>query len=156
MIFVPYTEENQTLANSYLSVEQADTLIGKQRGKAWKELDNEVKEMVLVQASLAIDAFQSYQYEKTNKEQILKFPRNGSVTVPLSIKIAVAMVAMDFSKSTDATNSQLIKREVISKFTTEYFSPKEAGSAERTNASLDISSMLKPLKQRTIKYTHGR
>ncbi len=156
MIFVPYTEENQTLANSYLSVEQATLLIKKQKGSTeWEALQAEEKEMVLVQASYAIDAFQSYQYDKTNKEQVLKFPRNGSVTIPLSIEMAVAMVAMDFSKSTDAdtTNTQLIKREVISKFTTEYFSPQEAKSV---NASLDIASMLKPLKQRTIKYTHGR
>jgi len=154
MIFVPHTEENSTVANSYLSVEQANLLISKQRGSTtWDNLQTEEKEMVLVQASYAIDAFQSYQYDKTNEEQILKFPRNGVKKIPLAIEMSVAMIAIDFSKGVEASTGQLIKREVISKFTTEYFSPKEA---DKTNASLDIASMLKPLKQRTIKYKHGR
>lgn len=145
MIFVPYTELNYEIANSYLSVADASDIISKQNNSAtWTALASETKEMLLMQSSLAVDGALSYKGVKTSETQLLKFPRDGVYTLPRNIIFAVAMTALKYS------NDDIFKgisREKISKHETEYFESKEIAP--------DILAFLKPLRANTIKVEFG-
>ena len=141
MLFVPYTEADYEIANSYLSVLDADDIIAKQINSAsWVALSTPFKQMLLIQASLAVDGALQYQYDKTSDAQVLKFPRNTLLTLPKNIIFATAITAMKYS------NDDIFKgvsREKIAKHETEYFEDK--GIAD------DVLVFLKPLQLRTIK-----
>ena len=147
MIFVPHTTDNYEIANSYLSVENADDIIDKQsNNENWQGLDNPAKEMLLMQSSLAIDGAMMYQDAKTSSNQILKFPRNELLALPQNIKFATAMMVLDYSNDEVFKN---IKREKISKHETEFFS----NSDNLTNGAVNsgIIAFLTPLKAITMK-----
>lgn len=145
MIFVPYTELDYEIANSYLNVADATDIISKQtNGTAWATLPNETKEMLLMQSSLAVDGALSYKGVKTSATQLLKFPRDGLYTLPRNIIFAVAMTALKYS------NDDIFKgisREKIAKHETEYFEGKEIAQ--------DVLAFLKPLRANTIKVEFG-
>jgi hypothetical protein len=147
MIFVPHTEADYEIANSYLDVADADEIIAKQsNSEAWVALDAPTKQMLLMQSSLAIDGALMYQYTKTSLNQILKFPRNTLLTLPQNIKFATAMMCLDYSNDEVFKN---IKREKISKHETEYFS----NSDNLTNGAVGsgIIAFLTPLKAITMR-----
>ena len=147
MIFVPHTETDYEIANSYLSVADADDIINKQsNSEAWQGLDNPTKEMLLMQSSLAVDGALMYQGAKTSSNQVLKFPRNELLTLPQNIKFATAMMVLDYSNDDVFKN---IKREKIAKHETEYFS----NSDNLTNGAVSsgIIAFLIPLKAITMK-----
>lgn len=147
MIFVPHTELDYEIANSYLNVADADEIITKQsNSEAWVALDAPTKQMLLMQSSLAIDGALMYQYTKTSLNQILKFPRNTLLTLPQNIKFATAMMCLDYSNDEVFKN---IKREIISKHETEYFS----NSDNLTNGAVGsgIIAFLTPLKAITMR-----
>lgn len=147
MLFVPHTELDYEIANSYLSVADADEIIAKQiNSEAWVALDTPTKQMLLMQSSLAIDGALMYQGTKTSSNQILKFPRNELLTLPQNIKFATAMMCLDYSNDDVFKN---IKREKISKHETEYFS----NSDNLTNGAVNsgIIAFLTPLKAITMR-----
>lgn len=145
MIFVQYTETDYEIANSYLSVADADDIINKQNNSdAWQAFDEPTKQMMLMQASLAIDGAMMYAGAKTSSNQILKFPRNETLTLPQNIKFATAMMVLRYSNDEAFKN---IKREKISKHETEYF--------EKNTVDDDVLAFLRPLRANTIKIKTG-
>jgi len=145
MIFVPHTETDYEIANSYLSVADADDIISKQNSSEnWQGLDNPTKEMLLMQSSLAVDGAFMYAGAKTSSNQLLKYPRNGATSLPANIKFATALTALKYSNDDVFKN---IKSEMIGKHLTVYFENKEIGD--------DVLAFLKPLKATTVKIKAG-
>jgi len=137
MIFIPSTEIDFEIATSYLSVADADSIILKQSNKDnWENLETDVKEMLLIQASYSVDGALEYKGTKTSSTQLLNFPRNGATVLPNNIKIATAITAMKISNDDIFKN---IKTETIAKHTTEYFAKVEIDD--------DVLVFLKPLKK---------
>jgi len=139
MIFVPHTETDYEIANSYLSVADADDIIVKQsNSEDWQGFDNPTNEMLLIQSSLAVDGALMYAGAKTSENQLLKFPRNELLTLPANIKFATALTALKYSNDDIFKN---IKREKISKHETEFFAKGEIDD--------DVLAFLKPLRATT-------
>jgi hypothetical protein len=142
IIFVPHTEADYETANSYLNVEDADQIISKQRNNAtWNGFDDETKEMLLIQSSLAVDGAMMYQGAKTSADQVLKFPRCELLTLPLQIKFATAFTALLYSNDKIFKN---VKREKIGKHEKEYFE----GLDVKVDAS--VLAYLEPLRATTV------
>ena len=140
MIFIPFTETNADIANSYLSVADADEIILKQTNSDnWNDATNETKQMLLIQASYAVDGAVKYKGTKTSSTQLLEFPRNGETIIPNNIKFAVALTAMKISNDDIFKN---IKSETIAKHTTEYFAKVEIDD--------EVMIFLKSLRATTI------
>lgn len=140
MIFIPFTETNADIANSYLSVADADEIILKQTNSDnWNDATNETKQMLLIQASYAVDGAVKYKGTKTSSTQLLEFPRNGETIIPNNIKFAVALTAMKISNDDIFKN---IKVETIAKHTTEYFAKVEIDD--------EVMIFLKSLRATTI------
>ena len=140
MIFIPFTADDAEIATSYLSLEDADKIISKQTNSDnWNDADDEVKKMLLMQSSYAVDGAVKYKGTKTSSTQLLEFPRNGETTIPNNIKFAVALTAMKISNDDIFKN---IKSETIAKHTTEYFAKVEIDD--------DVLIFLKPLRATTI------
>ena len=140
MIFIPFTEIDYEIANSYLNLEDADNIILKQMGSDnWNDATNEVKQMLLIQASYSVDGAITFKGTKTSNNQLLKFPRNSETILPNNIKLATALTAMRISNDDIFKN---IKSETIAKHTTEYF--------EKIEIDDDILVFLKPLKANTM------
>ena len=141
MIFVPFTQENYEIANSYLSIADADDIILKQsNAENWEDATDEVKQMLLIQSSFAIDGALMYQGAKTSENQLLKYPRDGVYTLPQNIKFATALTALKFSNDDIFKN---VKSEMIAKHMTVYF--------EKAEIDDDVLVFLKPLRATTIK-----
>lgn len=142
MIFVPYTEQDVDIANSYLSIQDADDIILKQQeSEEWSNLSQSEKEVLLIQSSLSVDGAMQYQGAKTSPTQTLRFPVDGSYNLPRNITFATALLAMSISNDENFKN---IKREKESKHEIEYFE-----STQLVNN--DILVFLKPLKMTTKK-----
>ncbi|MDY0193576.1 MAG: hypothetical protein RBR93_08615 [Aliarcobacter butzleri] len=140
MIFIPFTETNADIANSYLSVADADEIILKQTNSDnWNDATNETKQMLLIQASYAVDGAITYKGTKTSSTQLLNYPRDGNLTLPNNIILATALTAMKISNDDIFKN---IKSETIAKHTTEYFAKVEIDD--------DIMVFLKPLRATII------
>lgn len=137
MFFIPSTEIDFEIATSYLSVEDADSIILKQSNSDnWENATDEIKEMLLIQASYSVDGALEYKGAKTSTTQLLNFPRNGATVLPNNIKFATAITAMKISNDDIFKN---IKVETIAKHTTEYFAKVEIDD--------DVLVFLKPLKK---------
>lgn len=145
MLFVPFTAEDYEIANSYLSIADAGDIIGKQNNSdAWVDADEPTQQMLLMQASLAVDGALMYAGAKTSSNQILKFPRNDATTLPQNIKFATAITALRYSNDEAFKN---IKREKISKHETEFF--------DKGTIDDDVLAFLRPLRATTIKIKTG-
>jgi hypothetical protein len=145
MIFVPSTENDYVIATSYLSVTEANELINAQRNSdEWGLLTLEDKEIALNQSSLAVDGVYAYKDLKTDDSQLLKFPRNGAVVIPASLKYAVALLALKYSKGEDSRD---IKSEKIGKLSWT-FGGEQHGKNGMTQ---EILSFLKPLKAKGVR-----
>lgn len=140
MIFIPFTAEDAEIATSYLSLEDANKIISKQTNSDnWNDADDEVKKMLLMQSSYAVDGAVKYKGTKTSSTQLLEFPRNGETIIPNNIKFAVALTAMKISNDDIFKN---IKVETIAKHTTEYFAKVEIDD--------EVMIFLKSLRATTI------
>ena len=140
MIFIPFTAEDAEIATSYLSLEDANKIISKQTNSDnWNDADDEVKKMLLMQPSYAVDGAVKYKGTRTSSTQLLEFPRNGETIIPNNIKFAVALTAMKISNDDIFKN---IKVETIAKHTTEYFAKVEIDD--------EVMIFLKSLRATTI------
>jgi len=142
MLFVPYTEVDFEIANSYLSIADADALIaGQNNNGVWSAYTDEVKQTMLMQSSLAVDGALMYKGSKTSSLQVLKFPRDGSYTLPPNIKFAVVFMCLKYSNDKAFKN---ITKETISKLSWEFKNVNDTIGA-------DVLAYLKPLKATSIK-----
>lgn len=148
MTFIPTTEDDYITATSYLSVTDADELINAQRNsEEWASLDIEIKKIFLNQSSLAVDGVYSYQGLQTDETQFLKFPRDGLLVIPASLKFAVALLALKYARDDDTKGDVL--SEKIGKLSWT-FGKKQEGINGMTQ---EILSFLKPLRATTVKLT---
>jgi hypothetical protein len=142
VLLVPSTAIDYVTANSYLSIEEADEIILAQQGSnaAWDCLDDPTKSIILIQSTLAVDGAFAYKGKKTDPVQLLRFPRSGSVTVPVNLKFAEALVAMDFSneKAFDG-----VKSEKISKMSWVFDKSKEGVTQK-------VLAFLRPFRTKTV------
>ena len=84
---------------SYLTIEEADGFIAGQRGfEAWMSLSEQEKKVILNQASLVVDGAFSYKGKRTDKNQLLKFPRGGATSIPAGVGFAVALLSLQYAK----------------------------------------------------------
>lgn len=145
MIFVPYTEEDYEIATSYLSIADATSIISAQpNSTAWTSLSEDLKKIILMQASLVIDGAFMYKGTKTSSSQILKYPRGESKLMPQNILFATAITAYKYSNDDIFKN---VKSETIAKHTTEYF--------EKSTIDDAVLPYLKPLKANKIRLQTG-
>lgn len=147
MIFVPHTETDYEIANSYLSIADAIDIIGKQsNSEAFINLEEDTQKMLLMQSSLAVDGAVIYAGAKTSQNQVLMYPRKNNLDLPQNIKFATAMMCLDYSNDEIFKN---IKKEKIGKHETEFFS----NSDNLTNGvvSSNIIAFLNPLRATTMK-----
>lgn len=145
MVFVPFTENDFEIATSYLSIADADGIINAQHNSdTWQAFDVPTKELILMQASMAIDGALMYEGAKTSTAQVLKFPRNELLTLPNNIKFATAITALKYSNSDIFKN---VKREKIAKHEYEYFAKESIDD--------DVLVFLKPLRATTVKIVAG-
>jgi len=142
MDFVPHTPTDYETATSYLSVADADEIIaGQADGSAWAALSAASKQIILNQASLAIDGAMAYQGDKTSALQLLKFPRDAALLLPNTIKFATAIMAMRVSNDDAFKN---VSSESIGKLSWAY---RDSGY----DVTGDVLAFLKPLRQRSIR-----
>ena len=142
MLFIPSTANNYHAATSYLSVEEAEQILSSQTDKgSWDSLPIEAKEMLLSQASLAVDGLYSYKGKRSSEGQFLKFPRDGSSIIPASLKFAVAMLCASYSKD-EAFKG--ITSESIGKMSWTFANAEQGVSSE-------IMTFLKPLRVKSVR-----
>lgn len=148
MIFIPTNEYDYIAATSYLSVANADEIINAQRdSEEWSALDDEIKEIFLNQSSLGADGVYSYQGLQTDETQFLKFPRDGLLIIPASLKFATALLALEYVRD-DATRGDVLSEKIGKLSWT--FGSRQHGINGMTQ---EILSFLKPLKATTVKFT---
>ena len=142
MLFIPSAADNYSLATSYLSVEEAEQIMASQVDKgSWATLPIEAKQMLLSQASLAVDGLYSYKGSRSSEGQYLKFPRDGSVIIPASLKFAVAMLCVSYSKD-EAFKG--ITSESIGKMSWTFANAEQGISSE-------VMTFLKPLRMKSVR-----
>lgn len=82
------------------------------------------EDRVTINLTLALDWIerQCYSGRKTDPEQVLQFPRNGSITVPNDIKTAQIEAALIYDGGGDlfAPITQSVKKEKVSVIEVEY------------------------------------
>jgi len=142
MFFIASTENTYVEATSYLTIAEADEIITAQQGsEAWGGLSNQVKEVILNQSSLAVDGVFSYRGKRTDANQVLKFPRGGAKIIPISLKYAVAMLALKYARD-EAFKG--ITSESIGKMSWTFEKSKNGITDE-------ILSFLRPLRAKGVK-----
>lgn len=142
MTFIPSTSTTYVTATSYLSVEDADEIIEAQEDSGgWSGYSDAVKEVILNQSSLAVDGVYPYQNSKTDEDQLLKFPRGSAEIVPDAVRIATAMMAIQYARDEAMKN---ITSEKIKALTITF-------GALTNGVSKEVSIYLQPLKCRTLK-----
>lgn len=147
LIFIPTTETDYIEATSYLSVTDADELIGLQRDSSdWDSLQNKNKEFMLNISSLTVDGVYSYQGLPTDENQLLKFPRDGSKSIPINLKYAVSLLALQQAKEETLKN---IKSEKIGKMSWTFDTSKN-----ENGITADVLSFLKPLRATSVRITY--
>ena len=132
--------------NSYLSLEEADSYIEHQDGgDVWVDMELAVKEFILVRGSLAIDSSMRFSGIKKDDEQLLSFPREHHSSIPIQVKMALAMICIS-----------LINDELFSSVTSETI---DSLSWDYSDISRSIGeesfSLLKPLSSNTIPFKVG-
>ena len=142
MIFIPSTNQTYVNATSYLTLDEANLIIGSNRDSDhWDTLNDDSKQFILNQVSLSVDGLFSYQHNKTDETQMLKFPRNKSITIPQQIKYAVCALALSVAKDEAFKN---IKAETIDKMSWQFFKTFNGATDE-------VMSYLRPLKMKGVK-----
>ena len=141
MDFIAFTPSTAETATSYLSVADADEIIATgSDSAAWAALGNPTKQIMLNQASLAVDGAMAYESEKTSVNQLLKFPRGGNTTLPSSLLFATAELAAIVAKDDTFKN---ITSESVSKLRWTF-------KGNGTGVPDSVYAFLKPLRKRTV------
>ena len=141
MIFIPSSESTYVTATSYLTLEEANQIIGSGNNTTqWNNLDDEVKRFALNQVSLSVDGLFAYQHRKTDDAQLLKFPRNGATLIPQAVKYAVGSLALSVTKGEAFKN---VKAETIGKMSWQFYQTFNG-------VTYEIMSYLRPLKMKTV------
>lgn len=99
-------------ANSYVTVEFADNYFSTRGIKSWADVENDVKEQILIKATDFVDNSFQWYGKKKNACQALRFPRvnlrdyegNAILDIPTSLKQAVCEAAFI------ALNSELFQK----------------------------------------------
>ena len=142
MIFIPSTDSTFVTATSYLALDEANQIIGSNTDSGqWDTLDDEVKQFILNQASLSVDGLFSYQHNKTDESQMLKFPRNESTSIPQSVKYAVCSLGLSIAKDEAFKN---VKAETIGKMSWQFYQTFNGATDE-------VMSYLRPLKMKGVR-----
>lgn len=98
--------------NYYGTVEEADTYFGyKLYGSVWLERDLDDKVKALLEATARIDNL-NFIGTKTDSDQVLQWPRNGSTTVHDAIKKATFEIASQLLDGRDPDlEFELLRKE---------------------------------------------
>lgn len=118
-------------AESYLSVNQASAYHRLRGNAAWEELDFEVQEQALRQASAYIDSVKRYKASRLRPAQALEFPRTGLFDwsgyevqgVPKRVKDACAELALRAASTslfTDLARGGKVISESVGPISTTY------------------------------------
>jgi len=130
MLFIASDTTHYVSATSYLSLADATDIMSASDDHAtWDSKSDGVKKIILNQASLAVDSMLSYKGKKTDKDQLLKFPRDDAKTIPTGVKLAVCTLALKFAGGDAFTNSGEVQSEKIGKLAITYFQP-QGGQSE--------------------------
>jgi hypothetical protein len=126
-------------AESYLSVNQASAYHRLRGNAAWEDLDFEVQEQALRQATAYIDSLQRYKASRLKPSQALEFPRTGlfdwsgyEVTgVPKRVKDACAELALRAASTslfTDLARGGKVVSESVGPISTTYADDAPTGT----------------------------
>ncbi len=151
--FVASTTDDFYFANSYLAVDDANFLIEK-LGKAqnWIDLEDESKQMILIESSFAIDGLMSYDSYPIRTDQLLKFPRvneKKSYVIPIAIKLATIGF---IQKIINKDNFQAIKRKKTSKLEIEYV---VSSFSKQLKENSEVMILLKPFRKKMVDLKYG-
>ena len=133
-----------TNANSYVSVEYADSYFSARGIAGWETLTQAVKEQSLIRATDYIDNIFRWCGKKTSSEQSLRFPRenlkdyegNEIVGVPNCLKQAVCDGAMLISNGTELFQTKNENGDVVSEtITTLSFTYSKSDKSEQTTST---------------------
>lgn len=142
MIFIPSTDSAYVAATSYLALDEANQIIGSNTDSGqWDNLGDEVKQFILNQASLSVDGLFSYQSNKTDETQLLKFPRNSLLVIPQAIKYAVCSLSLSMAKDEAFKN---VKAESIGKMSWQFYKSFNGATDE-------VMSYLRPYKMKGVR-----
>jgi len=136
MMFVPI-QEDYLNANSYITLERAEELIG---GSAWESLSEDEKKLVLVKATLVLDGAYAYKGEKVSEEQPLQYPKVDN-EMPTRMELAVALQAEEILNNVDFRKTI---KEKIDKLEWWF-------DTSGVTLSQKVDMYLKPLKIRTVR-----
>ena len=136
MLFIASDTTHYVSATSYLSLaDSADIMSASDDHSTWDSKSDDVKKIILNQASIAVDNMLSYKGKKTDKDQLLEFPRDDAKTIPTGIKLAVCTLALKFVGADAFTSSGEIQSEKIGKLAITYFQSKN-GQSEVKNSGV--------------------
>ncbi len=157
--FIVSTPEDFVNATSYLSIDEAEAIIKAQRdGSQWLGLVNEEdRKVLLTQASKSCDGIYQYQGFPTDPAQFLKFPREGSKTIPIAVKLATALLAIRLSIQTGGSRSRQnnIKNEKLGRLAWTY---DDSSSTSKTIPNQiedeEVFTLLKPLRMTSVEVVY--
>lgn len=131
-------------AESYISVEQADTYMTRMGHDAWATATQADKEKALRQATQYVDSRYRYKNQPLKPEQSLEWPRIG---LPWPIKRVIdatcelAIRALTASLYTDVAPTDAVKSETIGPISTVYQESKNGGQVQYAL----VADLLRPL-----------
>jgi len=135
------------IANSYMDLSEAESYISHQPDTdMWDNYASDVKEFILVRGSLAIDSSMRFAGEKKDENQVLSFPRESDPSVPMQVKLALAMICI--SLSNDELFSS-VTSETIGKLSWDYSDVSRLIGEE-------AFALLKPLSSNTVSFKVGQ
>lgn len=131
-------------ADSYISVEQADTYMTRMGHDAWVTAAQDDKEKALRQATQYVDSRYRYKNQPLKPEQSLEWPRIG---LPWPIKRVVdatcelAIRALTANLYADVAPTDAVKSETIGPISTVYQESKNGGQVQYVL----VDDLLRPL-----------
>jgi hypothetical protein len=151
MLFIPSDPGHYVTATSYVNVSGATEIISTSKShENWDAKSDVEKRVILNQASIAVDGLCSYKGLKTDADQWLKFPRDGSDTVPMGVLLATCEMALKLSNNSSrgVTATGEVKSEKIGKLEISYF-PSTAD--DKTEDDINPLIYLRSLQKRRIR-----
>ena len=131
-------------ADSYASVEFADSYFSARGVTGWGSLTQQAKEQALIRATDFVDNIYQWFGKKAVAEQALRFPRvnlkdyegNDVTGVPVCLKQAVCDAAFMASSGTELFQTKNENGDVVSEtITTLSFTYSQSGKSEKTSST---------------------
>lgn len=131
-------------ADSYVSIEFADSYFSARGFSAWAELTQAKKEQALIKATDFIDSIYQWHGKKLTAEQSLRFPRTNLVDyegqtvegIPTCLKQAVCDAAQLSSGGTELFQTKNENGDVVSEtITTLSFTYSKSDKSEQTTST---------------------